>query len=71
LVHGTGVLYACHHWEKPTLDRFKAASPQFAAMQKLAMNFRAILFSADPAPIGCVERLWPASHLVIRPVVDA
>jgi hypothetical protein len=28
---------------------FTAASPQFAAMRKLAMNFRAILFGADPA----------------------
>jgi transposase len=32
-----------------TLDRLNAASPQFAAMRKLAMNFRAILFGADPA----------------------
>jgi Transposase len=35
--------------QQHTLDRFKAASPQFAAMRKLAMNFRAILFGADPA----------------------
>jgi hypothetical protein len=35
--------------QKDTLDRFPAASPQFAAMRKLAMNFRAILFGADPA----------------------
>jgi hypothetical protein len=35
--------------QQDTLDRFKATSPQFAAMRKLAMNFRAILFGADPA----------------------
>jgi hypothetical protein len=31
-----------------TLERFTAL-PRFAAMRKLAMNFRAILFGADPA----------------------
>jgi hypothetical protein len=35
--------------QQDALDRFKATSPQFAAMRKLAMNFRAILFGADPA----------------------
>jgi transposase len=35
--------------QQDTLDRFKAASQQFAALRKLAMNFRAILFGADPA----------------------
>jgi transposase len=35
--------------QQHTLDRFTAASPQFAAMRKLAINFRAILFGADPA----------------------
>jgi hypothetical protein len=35
--------------QRDALGRFKAASPQFAAMRKLAMNFRAILFGADPA----------------------
>jgi hypothetical protein len=35
--------------QQDTLDRFTAASPRFAAMRKLAMNFRAILFSNDSA----------------------
>jgi transposase len=35
--------------QQDALDRVTAASPQFAAMRKLAMNFRAILFGADPA----------------------
>jgi hypothetical protein len=35
--------------QQGTVDRFMAASPQFAAMRKLAMNFRAILFGADQA----------------------
>jgi hypothetical protein len=33
--------------QQDTLDRFTAGSPQFAAMRKLAMNFRAILFGDD------------------------
>jgi hypothetical protein len=49
--------------------------PQFAAMRKLAMNFRVIFVRRRFGPIGCVahrdERLWPASHWVIHPVVDA
>jgi hypothetical protein len=35
--------------QQDALDRFKPASPQFAAMRKLAMNFRAIVLGADPA----------------------
>jgi transposase len=35
--------------QQDTLDRFTAASPQFAAMRKPAMKFRAILFGTDPA----------------------
>jgi hypothetical protein len=35
--------------QQDTLDRFTAASSQFAAMRKLAMIFRAILFGGDPA----------------------
>jgi hypothetical protein len=35
--------------QQDTLDRFTAALPQFAAMRKLATNFRAILFGADSA----------------------
>jgi hypothetical protein len=34
--------------QQDTLERFTAALPRFAAMRKLAMNFRAILFGADP-----------------------
>ena len=45
-------------------------SPQFAAMRKLAMNFRAILFGADPTRLDAcfteAKVLWPASHPVIR-----
>jgi hypothetical protein len=48
--------------QKETLDRFPAASPQFAAMRKLAMNFRAILFGADPARLDA--RLTEANALV-------
>jgi hypothetical protein len=46
------------------------ALPQFAAMRKFAMSFRAILFGADPAQSDARlggERLWPASHPVICP----
>jgi hypothetical protein len=51
-----------------TLERFKAASPQFAAMRKLAMNFRAILFGADAlAGIpSCAAQLIPIEGLLMH-----
>jgi hypothetical protein len=46
------------------------ALPQFAAMRKLAMSFRAILFGADPARsdarLTVANPSGPASHPVIR-----